>query len=104
MMLPDRLTAAWIATLADTQLLQVESDLHGKFFVEETDEKRRRGGSYTLLQGPEPLVTAWLRWMMVNTEARTRGLVIRRRAGMADRPTARRPRASKRPWPAIRDR
>lgn len=79
MMLPNRLTAAWIATLADSQLLQVESHLHGEFFVEETDEKRRRGGSYTLLQGPEALVTAWHRWMMVNNEVRTRGLVIRQR-------------------------
>ena len=79
MLLPDRLTAAWIATLADTQLLQVESHLHGAFFVEETDEKRRRGGSYTLLQGPESLVTAWHRWILVNNEVRTRGLVIRQR-------------------------
>jgi hypothetical protein len=56
MTLPDRLTAAWIATLADGQLLQIESQLHGEFFVEETAEKRRRGGRYTLLQGPEALV------------------------------------------------
>lgn len=83
MLLPERVTAAWIATLADPQLLQVESDLHGEFFVEETDEKRRRGGNYTLLQGPESLVTAWHRWMMVNNEVRTRGLVIRPRTRTA---------------------
>ena len=85
MTLPDRLTAAWIATLADGQLLQIESQLHGEFFVEETAEKRRRGGRYTLLQGPEALVTAWHRWMMVNNEVRTRSLVIHQRSRSARR-------------------
>ena len=77
MVLPDRLTANWIATLANTQLVSVESHLHGEFAAEETREKRRRGLRYVLLQGPEALVTAWHRWVMVNKEVRTRGLLIR---------------------------
>ncbi len=77
MVLPDRLTASWIATLANTQLVDIESRLHGTFSGAELREKRRRGVRYVLLQGPEALVTAWHRWAMVNNEVRARGLVIR---------------------------
>jgi hypothetical protein len=79
MILPDRLTANWIATLGDSQLMEIELHLHGQFATEETHEKRRRGDRYAMLEGPEALVTAWHRWLMANNEARTRGLVIRHR-------------------------
>jgi hypothetical protein len=79
MTLPDRVTASWIATLGNPQLVEAESHLHGEFAAEENHEKRRRGDRYVLLQGPEPLVTAWHRWLMVNNEMRLRGLVIRHR-------------------------
>lgn len=83
MTLPDRVTAGWIATLEHGELVTVESLLHSEFLVEETQEKRRRGDRYTLLQGPAALVNAWLRWQMVSNEARSRGLVIRHQNGGA---------------------
>jgi hypothetical protein len=79
MTVPDRVTADWIATLANGQLMTVESRLHSEFLDEETVEKEKRGDRYTLLQGPAALVNAWLRWQMVNNEARSRGLLVRHR-------------------------
>jgi hypothetical protein len=79
MTVPDRVTADWIATLADGQLMTVESTLHTEFLDEQSHERERRGDRYTLLQGPPALVNAWLRWQMVNNEARSRGLVVRHR-------------------------
>ena len=79
MTVPDRLTAGWIATLADGQLMTVESRLHSEFMDEESPEKERRGDRYALLQGPSALVNAWLRWQMVSNEARSRGLLVRNR-------------------------
>ena len=77
MTVPERVTADWIATLGNRQLVTVESRLHSEFLDEETQEKKRRGDRYTLLQGPAALVNAWLRWQMVSNEARSRGLLIR---------------------------
>lgn len=79
MTLPDRLTADWIATLGNGQLITIESRLHSEFLDEETQEKERRGDRYALLQGPAALVNAWLRWQMVSNEARSRGLLVRHR-------------------------
>jgi len=79
MTVPDRLTADWIATLADRQLMSVESTLHLEFLDKENTERERTGDRYTLLQGPAALVNAWLRWQMVSNEARSRGLVVRHR-------------------------
>ena len=79
MTVPERVTADWIATLANAQLMTVESRLHSEFLDVENEEKERRGDRYTLLQGPAALVNAWLRWQMVNNEARSRGLLVRRR-------------------------
>jgi len=79
MTVPERVTADWIATLANAQLMTVESRLHSEFLDVENEEKERRGDRYTLLQGPAALVNAWLRWQMVNNEARSRGLLVRHR-------------------------
>ena len=79
MTVPDRVTADWIATLGDERLMTVESNLHSEFVSEENQERERSGGRYALLQGPAGLVNAWLRWQMVNREARARGLLIRHR-------------------------
>ena len=84
MTVPERVTADWIATLANAQLMTVESRLHSEFLDEENEEKERRGDRYTLLQGPAALVNAWLRWQMVNNEARSRGLLVRHRRGTPD--------------------
>ena len=78
MTIPDHVTADWIATLGNERLVTVESRLHSLFITEETNERKRTGGRYALLQGPAALVNAWLRWQMATNEARSRGLVIRR--------------------------
>ena len=80
MVVPDRVTADWIATLGNRQLETVESRLHGEFLDEESRGKERCGHRYALLQGPAALVNAWLKWQMVNNEARSRGLLTRHRS------------------------
>ena len=79
MTVPERVTADWIGTLANAQLMTVEARLHSEFLDEEIQEKERRGDRYALLQGPPALVNAWLRWQMVSNEARSRGLLVRHR-------------------------
>ncbi|HEY9226085.1 MAG TPA: hypothetical protein VIP11_05530 [Gemmatimonadaceae bacterium] len=76
MTIPDRVDARWIATLDNTQLEAAEAELHAVFRVQETAAKSRSGPRYVLLQGPAALVNAWHRWLLVNNEARTRGLVV----------------------------
>jgi hypothetical protein len=76
MMIPERVTSRWIATLGDEQLIAVESELYDAYQTQETREKRKRGAHYALLRGPEILVTAWHRWSLVNNETRTRGLFV----------------------------
>ena len=78
MTIPDRITVGWISTLADARLVAVEGRLHSEFVTEDIHERQRSGERYTLLHGPAVLVNAWLRWQMVNNEARSRGLMIRR--------------------------
>jgi hypothetical protein len=73
--LPPIVNAAWIATLGNDQLVQAEAKLHAEFSALEAKEKRRAGARYTMLRGPEPLVNAWLRWLMVNNAALERGVV-----------------------------
>lgn len=80
MIIPDRINARWVDGLGDEQLMQAESELHAIFREQETTEKARRGERYVLLQGPATLVTAWHRWLQLNNETRSRGLVVHRRA------------------------
>jgi len=77
--IPDRVNADWIATLGDDQLMDAEAQLRAVFLTQETLEKHRRGARYAVLEGPEMLVTAWHRWIMVSNEARTRKLVVQQR-------------------------
>ena len=78
MTVPETVNARWIASLGDAQLLAAESALHAAFVKEEKAEKQRMGARYTMLRGPESLVRAWLHWMLVNNETRTRGVIIQR--------------------------
>ncbi|HJU72773.1 MAG TPA: hypothetical protein VJ717_03435 [Gemmatimonadaceae bacterium] len=80
MVLPEKVNARWIATLENDQLLEAEGLLHAAFLREETAEKRRRGPHYTMLRGPETLVTAWHRWLLVSNATRTRGILVHRHA------------------------
>jgi hypothetical protein len=77
--IPTHVNARWLATLGNDQLVTAEAQLHATFREQETAEKDRAGARYVLLQGPASLVSAWQRWLMVNNEARTRGLVVHRR-------------------------
>lgn len=80
MKFPERITPTWIGTLSNAQLQTAEGELHAKFTKLDTAEKAREGDNYVLLRGPEALVTAWLRWSMVNNATRGRGLdTLRRR-------------------------
>jgi len=74
MTIPDRITARWIAGLSNEELQAVELQLHGTFSKEESTEKRRAGGAFSLLRGPDSLTQAWLRWSMVCNATRDRGL------------------------------
>ena len=78
MRVPEMVNAAWIESLADEQLLEAEAKLHAVFAVQEKREKARAGDRYSMLRGPQPLVAAWHRWLMVNNEALHRGIVLRR--------------------------
>jgi hypothetical protein len=80
MKIPDNINARWIATLRDDQLMRAEAQLHAAFRANERVEKGRTGARYILLQGPATLVTAWHRWLLLNNETRTRGLVVQHRA------------------------
>lgn len=83
MTIPERVNASWIATLADKQLIAAEKTLFTEFHAQETAEKKRMGDRYTMMRGPESLINAWHRWLMVSNEVRFRGVVVRRskRAG-----------------------
>jgi hypothetical protein len=78
MNLPVKVDARWIATLADNQLVEAEAQLHAEFVEEDRAERRRMGAKYAMLRGPESLVSAWLRWLLVNNETYSRGVLIRR--------------------------
>jgi hypothetical protein len=78
MIIPFRVDARWISSLDDTNLLTAEQTLHEDFRLHERTEKDRSGARYMLLNGPSPLVNAWLRWLLVSNAARTRGLVVHR--------------------------
>ena len=79
MKIPERVNASWIATLGDDQLVRAEATLHKEFAAQEISEKELKGARYELMRGPESLVGAWLRWLMVSNETRNRGLVVQRR-------------------------
>jgi hypothetical protein len=78
--LPLTLNSRWLATLKNSQLLEVEARLYADFHARELVEKTRAGSRYILLQGPAALVNAWQQWLLVNNEARARGVTIRRSA------------------------
>jgi hypothetical protein len=85
MTIPDKVNARWIASLGNDQLVKAESTLHAVFLKHELDEKKRTGARYTMLRGPEALVTAWHRWVVVNNETVARGLLVNRRRSASHR-------------------
>ena len=74
MRVPPRITATWIDSLSDENLLLAELRLKNAFAKEERAEKRRLGRAYDLMRGPAELMLAWDRWSRVNAATRTRKL------------------------------
>ena len=79
MKMPERITTRWLGTLTDAQLQVAERELRTSFTRLDTAERSKRGDDYALMRGPEPLITAWLRWSMASNAARGRGLATWRR-------------------------
>ena len=74
LLIPDRVNRRWMDLLDNVQLADAESTLHRDFTILDRAEKVRRGTRYRLLEGPASLVDAWLRWLLVNNEARDRSI------------------------------
>ena len=87
MQLPDSVNSRWIASLSDKQLQEAERLLHAEFLQHETVEKASAGARYKLMHGPQALVSAWHRWMLVNNESHSRNVVIRRKPRQRARAT-----------------
>ena len=74
MRVPPRITATWIDSLTDDNLLLAELRLKTAFAKEERAETKRTGRAYDLMRGPAELMLAWDRWSRVNAAARGRKL------------------------------
>lgn len=77
-LVPEKINAAWISTLADEDLLDVESRLYERFAVLDRRHKQLRGRDYNLMRGPTALIDAWDRWSRVAVATKTRSLIVRR--------------------------
>jgi len=77
---PERISLAWIETLTNDDLLDVEARVHAKFTVLERREKKVRGDKYQLMRGPAELMDAWDRWSRLHAATRDRSLNPRREA------------------------
>ena len=78
-LVPERIDKAWIDTLEDVDLIDVEARLRAKFDLLDGREKRARGNRYNLMRGPEDLVLAWDRWSRVCSAMQRRTLSARRK-------------------------
>jgi hypothetical protein len=71
---PDVINKAWIDSLSDADLLDVEARLHAQLGVIERREKKARGDKYALFRGPADLLDAWDRWSRMSFATRERSL------------------------------
>ena len=71
---PELLSADWIDSLTDTELLDVERRTHEKFVVIERREKKLLGERYRLMRGSAELMDAWNRWGRLSNATRERSL------------------------------
>lgn len=76
--LPERVNTAWIETLSDDDLLDVEERVHKTFATLERREKKLRGDRFQLMRGPEELLNAWDRWSRLLNATRERSLKPRK--------------------------
>jgi hypothetical protein len=77
-LVPERIDKAWIETLADADLIDVEARLRAKFDLLDAREKKAQGNRYNLMRGPEDLVLAWDRWSRICRAMQGRTLLARR--------------------------
>jgi hypothetical protein len=71
---PERIDAAWISTLADEDIIAIEARLQARFAILDSREKKLRGQSYNLMRGPADLVLAWDRWSRIRSARQSRKL------------------------------
>ncbi|HJQ21679.1 MAG TPA: hypothetical protein VJ867_15125 [Gemmatimonadaceae bacterium] len=71
---PEVIDWAWIQTLNDEDLLDVERRVHAKFVVLERREKKALGAKYELCRGSAELFKAWDRWGRLANATRERSL------------------------------
>lgn len=77
--IPDKVSAAWVESLGDAQLISAEATLRKQFAEEESAEKERTGARYSMFRGPATLMAAWTRWLLVSNEAMARRVAVKRR-------------------------
>lgn len=71
---PERLSLAWMDSLSDADLIDVEYTARAKFYLLERREKKVRGDKYLLMRGPAELMDAWDRWSRILSATRDRSL------------------------------
>ena len=77
---PTAFRALWTLSRSIAMSILISDSLRsGLSYGSCSAEKIRRGSRYAVLEGPEALVNAWLQWVMVSNEARSRGLNMRRK-------------------------
>ena len=77
---PERISRAWIDTLSDEDLVDIEHRLHDRFLTLERREKKSMGARFTMMRAPADLLDAWDRWSRLLNAARERALVLRKLA------------------------
>ena len=77
---PNLISRAWIDTLSDDDLVDIEARLHAKYIVCERRERKVRGARYDQMRGPAEMLDAWDKWSRVLNATRERALVVRRDA------------------------
>ena len=77
-LVPERISRAWVDTLTDEDLIDVEARLHSKFATIERREKKQRGARYDITRGSADLIEAWDRWSRLLNAARERSLKLNR--------------------------
>ncbi|HEU4994714.1 MAG TPA: hypothetical protein VFT29_07835 [Gemmatimonadaceae bacterium] len=61
-LVPDPFSLAWMATLADDELLDAEVRLRARFGLLEQRELMIRGHKHALMRGPDDLMETWDLW------------------------------------------
>jgi hypothetical protein len=76
---PESISRAWIDTLSDDDIVDVEARLHTRFRTLEKREQKALGARFTMMRAPADLLEAWDKWTRLLNAVRERALVARRR-------------------------